>query len=518
MSGISNSCNLLSSGSCRKIIDSDFEFATQFTEDASRRRKPCMTPPVDGPSERPGADPQLNKNPGNDSPLWAAQVVLAAMMSSPEKPLMTLIQERFPNRDNKFYGDVIGIARTGISELIDGLRKFTETESAPILLDRLSFTWRILRQADVLARKPKKSEMPQRTDLSDVKVAFSNLLPRPLQPLQRPLLDALVEWLRLGPDGRFLYHYWCFRRAAKPTRLPEPFAQLVQTKDIELLRTVIWWCLRARREEFIEVPQDESVRVEYGFVVEEVLKDLKGWCGAEIERFPGINGEVERELDKWLRYSHLDLSSDESGPDDANRDPEVAKAFVKHNGLDIKLRIHRPALTGNADERVRQLEATVQQYADEIRALEDRIRTVQSWQSASKPEPQWQPASPPEAVQTEPDVVSFTELREVLKTIDSKYAFDTLNAVQLGEETHLTFRSFASHLFYSLRKRGFSEYPKDEVFTLTYEASGLYECEGFEVSPGSGVQVKVTRKGWALKARGRWLPVRRARVSRLAPE
>jgi hypothetical protein len=465
-----------------------------------------MTGPDGGSAELQRANPALNKSSGNESPAWAAQLALAAMMSSPERPLLALIQETFPTRDTKFYGDVIGLARVGIGELIEGLHKSTATEPAPILLDRLSFTWRILRQADALVWKSKK---PQPTDPSLVGAAFLDILPRPLQQLQQPLLDALVKWLRLGPNGSHFYHYWCFRRAKEPTLLPDPFAHLAQTKDIELLRTVIWWCLRGRREEFIEAPQNENVRVEYEFVVEEVLKDLKGWCGREIERFHGINGEVERELDAWLKYSHLDPSS-------GDLDSEIAKAFVKQNGLDIKLRIHRSVPTGNA-EQVRQLEATIQQYADEIRALEERIRVLQSVQDVVKTD-RAQPAVKLESAQYEPDIAAFTELREVLKTIDSKYAFDTLNAVQLGEDTHLTFRSFASHLFYALRKRGFSEYPKEESLTLTYEASGLYECEGFEVQPGNSIPVKVSRKGWALKVRGRWLPVRRARVSRLSHE
>jgi len=227
------------------------------------------------------------------------------------------------------------------------------------------------------------------------------------------------------------------------------------------------------------------------------------------------SAEVEKELDRWLKYSRLDLSDDETPGDDAKPDPEFARAFLKYNGLDIKLRIHRSASASPSDERVRQLEATIQQYADEVRALEDRIRVLQS---APAPAVVQAISTAPAAPQPEPDLAGFTELREVLKTIDAKYAFDTLNAVQLGEETHLTFRSFAAHLFYALRKRGFSEYPKEETFSLSYEASGLYECEGFEVPPGSSVPVKVTRKGWALKARGRWLPVRRARVNRVVAE
>jgi hypothetical protein len=472
-----------------------------------------MTELFAGAAGNPSGGPILNKNQGNQPPEWEAQEILGAMMSSPEKPLMSLIQERYPNRDTRFYGNLVTLARTAIDELIGGLHRSTDAGPTPILVDRLSFTWRILRQADILARKTKKSALPQNTDLSHVQAAFSTILPRPFTKLHAPLLAALVEWLRLGSDGRYFYHYWCFRRATNPTRLPDPFSTVVSKQDLQLLRTLIWWCLRARREGYVEVAENDSVRVEYGFVVEEVLKDLKGWCGADIDHFPGVADEVEKELDRWLRYSRLDLSAEETLADNVRPDPELAKAFINHNGLDIKLRIHRSAASGPSDERVRQLEATIQQYADEIRTLEDRIRNPQS---TPVPADTSQSCLPPPSDVPEPDIAGFTELREVLKTIDSKYAFDILNAVQLGEETHLTFRSFAAHLFYALRRRGFSEYPKDETFDLSYEASGLYECEGFEVSPGSSVPVKVTRKGWALRARGRWLPVRRARVSRVA--
>ena len=181
---------------------------------------------------------------------------------------------------------------------------------------------------------------------------------------------------------------------------------------------------------------------------------------------------------------------------------------MKHNELTTKLHIHRINTGAEPDRRVQQLEATIRQYADENRALEERLRILEASPV--------QRSSPP--IEAESDNAAFTELREVLKTIDAKYAFDTLSAVQLGEDTHLTLRSFASHLFYALRKRGFSEYPKEDRFTLTYEASGLYDCEGFEIPPGKSALVKVTRKGWALKARGGWLPVRRARVSPLPSE
>jgi len=249
------------------------------------------------------------------------------------------------------------------------------------------------------------------------------------------------------------------------------------------------------------------VRIEFAFVVEEVLNNLKGWCGEEIGQFPDITGEIERELNKWLEYSRLDLPLDDAAPN-AALDPEIARAFVKHNELTTKLHIHRASTGTKSDARVQELEAAIRQYADENQALEERLRILEA---STAPR-----SSPP--IESESDIAAFTELREVLKTIDAKYAFDTLNAVQLGEDTHLTFRSFASHLFYALRKRGFSEYPKEEQFTLMYEASGLYDCEGFEIPPAKSAAVRVTRKGWALKARGRWLPVRRARVSLVASE
>ena len=119
-----------------------------------------MTELFNGAAGNPSGGPTLNRNQGNQAPECDAQDILAAMMSSPEKPLMSLIQERYPNRDTRFYGNVIGLARTGIDELIGGLHRSTDTEPTPILVDRLSFTWKILRQADILARKPKKSTLP----------------------------------------------------------------------------------------------------------------------------------------------------------------------------------------------------------------------------------------------------------------------------------------------------------------------------------------------------------------------
>ena len=428
----------------------------------------------------------------------AIQVVLSRILEAPERQMMPVIREIYPGCDIQFYAPVVSGVRELIQGLIGGLQKPADHDPSPTLLDRLSFSWRILRQADVLLYKTKKSDMLGGGGLQHAASTYYELLP---VPLREPLLKALLSKLRLGEDARYLYQYWAFRRAKTPSELPPPFERIARTQNLELLRTLIWWCIRARKEQYVEVRPNEPVRVAFDYVVEEVVQDLKGWCGNQIENFPDIGGEVERELTAWLAYSRLDLSMDDSASD-LGPDPEIAKAFLKHNELTTKLKIQRAGPDGKNDERVRQLEAQVRQYAEENRALEERLR--------QKQEPS-RVVSTPQG-DSDSTMAQFAELREMLKVIDAKYAFDTLNSVQLGEDTHLTLRSFISHLFYALRKRGFSEYPKEDSFVLTYEASGLYDCDGFEIPPAGSMPVKVTRKGWAFESRGKWLPVRRARV------
>ncbi|MEK7993828.1 MAG: hypothetical protein AAB403_08515 [Planctomycetota bacterium] len=463
-----------------------------------------ITPPAGGLPEHRSTGFVSRQSTGPPSPDWALQVVLAAMVATPHRPLLPLILEKYPGQGNDFYAKVLIPARKLIDALIEGLQEATEADPSPTLLDRLSFSWRFLQRADVLIWKLKKAEIPQNSGIQHAAAAFRNILPI---PLQEPLLAALLAKLRLGGNAQYLFHYWWFRRAKACAKLPAPFGDVARTRNDDLLKTVIWWCLRARREEYVEIRPNEPVRIEFTFVVEQVLEDLKGWCGPEIEQVPDITGEVERELNEWLAYSRLEPPLEDGAPD-IGLDPEIAKAFVKHNALTTKLHIHRREGDSRSDERARQLEATIRQYAEENRSLEERIRVLE----ASTPVT----TSPP--VDSGSEIGVFSELREVLKTIDSKYSFDALNAVQVGEDTHLTLRSFVSHLFYAFRKRGFSEYPKEERFTLTYEASGLYDCDGFEVPPSGNTPVKVTRKGWALNVRGRWLPVRRARVIALEAE
>lgn len=430
------------------------------------------------------------------SPEAAIQVVLADLLEEPGRELITWIQERFPGRDVRFYGPVVNGARALIDEFISGLQKSNRNEPSPTLVDRLSFSWRLMKRADVQVRKGKKSDTPVLCRLEHAETRFQSILS---VPLQKPLLTGLVRGLRLGENAEYLYHYVAFRWAKEPTKLPNPFGNISHNRNIDLLRTLIWWCIRSRSEEYVEVRPNEPVHIEFGYVVGQVLQDLKGWCGPEIEQIASLTSEIEDELNRWLRYSRLDLAEQVGGD---GIDPDLARAFVRHNELTTKLaRIPRLGLS-EGDQRVAHLESQLRQYAEENRSLEERLRAFEDTSRIEVTQP----------TDFDTALSAFAELREVLKIVDTKYAFDTLNSVQTGEETHLTLRSFVTHLFYALRKRGFSEYPDDDEFVLPYETSGLYDCDGFEVPPSSSVKVKVVRKGWAFSARGKWLPVRRARV------
>ena len=455
------------------------------------------TPYVKPDAVRSDPDPVPEPNLHPSAPEDAVQFVLADLIDDPGRQILPWIQTRFPGREGIFYAITMRGVRALIDEVVGGLQKSSSSEPSPTLLDRLSFSWRILRKGDVLIWKTKKVGTPTGSTRDQAASIFQNILS---VPLQEPLLAALLRGLRLGDDARYLSHYSMFRKAKSPNLLLPPFGNIAKHSDADRLRTLIWWCIRARREEYIEVRPKEPVRIEFAFVIEKVVEDLKGWCGTEIEQLSDLTGEVERELNAWLSYSRLEPSSDDNVADGV--DPELAKAFIKHNELTTKLLILRAPGHSEQDEKISELEALVRQYAAENRVLEDLVGSLKNAP----------PTTPVASIDSSVVTDSLSELREVLKTIDTKYSFDALNSVQLGEQTHLTLRSFVSHLFYALRKKGLSEYPKDEEFDLTYEASGLYDCDGFEVPPSGKVQVKVTRRGWALNSRGKWLPIRRARV------
>jgi hypothetical protein len=74
-------------------------------------------------------------------PELAAQTVLAEVVRTPERQLMPLIQEIYPDRELLYYAQVIRTVREIVEKLIGGLQKPIDAEPSPTLLDRLSFSW-----------------------------------------------------------------------------------------------------------------------------------------------------------------------------------------------------------------------------------------------------------------------------------------------------------------------------------------------------------------------------------------
>ena len=425
------------------------------------------------------------------------------MLRNPGPSLVKHLNDVCGARDSEFQVETLQRSRQIVeNSLGTELRTGAKGEAAPTLTDRLSFNWKLMRQADVAVWKLKKSDVPDKTNLETARRVFAALL---AEGVQKPLVEALVDLLRLDSDSRFLRHYWLFRRSKvlRPESLAPPLSNAIHSEERTDLRRVIWWCLRARREEYVEIRPQEPVRVEFSFLVEQILDDLQNLFGSQL---PGdAASDIETELNAWLTYSGLQEPTDGavSSGEEFSIDPKIARAYVKFNDLKTKLHISRSAGAARPSKREALLEAQLREYVEENRTLEEKLRTM-----GERPQP------------TEggggPDSEALLRLGEVLRTIDTKYALDTLNDVQRGSETHLTLRSFVAHLFYSLRKQGLAEYPTTQEFDLTYEDAGLYDCDGFEVQPGTGVHVRVVRPGWALQSRGRSVPIRRARVAKVA--
>jgi hypothetical protein len=432
---------------------------------------------------------------------------------------MDLIQTLYPGRDHGFYVRTKEIALNLIAQILGISLKSTGGEPAPILQDRLSFCWRLLRQADAEVWKLKMADLPERTTREDARKVFHELLP---VPLHDQLLTAILEGLDLEPNASYLYPYLVFRKkgwggkgraATRRQPLPPPLAELTGTQDPRALQRVIWWCIRARQERYITIAKDGEINVEFAYIVDRVVEELVEWYGPQIKGLAGVNVEVERQLDRWLSYSHLDeLVKDD--PEEAESQRQLAMLFVAHNRLETKLVVRDRSVDSHAASKIRALEAAIRRHEEEIRQQAEDIKrrddVIEQLQASAASRSRTAPAPP----DSELSAARHAGLRDFLRVVDSKYSFDSLNAVQLGEDTHLTLATFLAHMFYGLRRAGFGSYPKEDEFVLSYDDSCLYDCDGFELRPGEATGVRVVKRGWAILSRGRTFPVRRARVVR----
>jgi hypothetical protein len=249
-----------------------------------------------------------------------------------------------------------------------------------------------------------------------------------------------------------------------------------------------------------------------------------------VEEVPGLDRIIEEQVDRWLQGIGLagpgwpppeleeqkKLAGDfwerrrrggaPAGGTATNRREQALVEEVRSlreqlgdlSGVRALLRACEAELSNLRDERDRLHEEAARRQ-EELERLQEKVSCFKETGL-----PEWVPAE-------------FRELRGLLILVDEKYSLESLNElVVAGQELEppVTLRQFVSHLFFALRKRGLSHYPDRDEFDLSYNDSALYDCLGFEVSPGSTVRVAVRSKGWALRNGRTLIPVRRARVQR----
>lgn len=430
------------------------------------------------------------------------QIVLAKLLDDPTPIPMELIRAALPEKESNYHGKVLlGIKKLIEEFLSSSLRK---GPYQPILLDRLIFVWTLLRQAENCI-KTYKGELPRILQPENLRDIFSKLLP--VAP-KDCFIQRICRSLGLEEDGRYLLVFRETIIPKKPDRLNLQFFNKTGEVNWDNVNRLILWLIRRRRDRYVDIDKEGMVLVHFPYLSSEIHREIQQWIGTRISESHLLKEKIENQINRWLDYSCI--QGEAKNDDETTK--EIIKNFSKINLLSTKLVVQEFYRDPHDEEKIREFEKISNQYADENKALEEINKKLeeelrQLKQKISKENGENLPEESVQSLLESPE-----EIRDLLKMIDSKYSFDVLQEIQLGGEQIITMKNFLGHLFYTLRKKGFSPYPNEEKFDLPYEQSGLYDCLEFEVSPSESKRVNVVKKGWALKQRDRILPVRKAQV------
>jgi hypothetical protein len=433
------------------------------------------------------------------------QEILSLLLENPSLISSEAIKKSFPEIDLEKQGELFLSVRR-VYENVLNFKTGQMGRGGPDLIHKLRFCWIVLKKADAIIKRKGKEYASSHTSLHQLKTLFEGIIP--FKELHDCFLKQLCRMLYLGENAGFYRHYYLFLSSIKPKNLQINLISSDKGILYDNLRRIIWWNLRRNRYKYVEIEDDKSIIVHFPYIVDTINKDIVKWCKTtEIAQIPNVVEEIENCVNNWLRYSCIE---GENSPSDATEAVEIAAAFIKDNLLKNKIFIMPTTLDDATDKRIKELEAENSRYAEENRKLEETVSHLKDQLLPTK-----QDEISTQQVYDEIDQTSLRELQEFLKSIDSKYSFDALRSVQLGEDQSITMRNFIAHLFYCLRKKAFFSYPTNDEFDLEYEQSGLYQCLGFQVPAGGKVHVKVEKTGWAFKREDRIFPIRKA-VLRLA--
>jgi len=439
--------------------------------------------------------------------------VLAALLKAPSKRLRDVAAEVCEGLDEREREKVVSESREFMKRVAKPSKKSDDPlEAPPFLIDRLSFAWTLLRQIDVQIRSftlpspPKPAnrfQAPPDADSFQREAVVADLANTFFDgALADPLRTTLFGLLSVGDKGEFLVLYRTFLKNTKPRKLELNILRADGTLIEPNAKRLIRWIVRRLSMRYVDVVEGEGV-THCSFAMEQVFGQFLECAGLKKDHpaCSKLKELVNDGLTEWLQYGCLDGAAiPESRPEHL----ALIKAFQEANTL--KERVHFAATTADPikDRRIAELEAELAKAHEEIRSLTAQV-------SAAKAAPQPASAKPIEADAAGEDRTAQA-VRDICKAIESKYPLDTLSDAQHSDDPMLSLRSVLGHLFFVLRRQGLTPYPTEESFHLAYGEAGLFECLEFDLKPGDSREVEVIRRGWAIKAGGRLLPIRRALI------
>jgi len=426
--------------------------------------------------------------------------LLSHVLDKPSTSSQVLAREVFPDKSVSDQIEILSGSREVIEEALN-----TKMDSGlPNRIHRLRFCWTVLRLADNALRLKKNQDFPVMITFDYLTELFTDAFPFPVT--HACLLEKILDKLGVESNGGYIKQYSSFLKSSKQ---PRPLRIQICGREGSLYRNnlgrIIYWIIRKNRYKYVEANNENGRIIHFTALTDDVMEELKKCCReSDLNLYPDLTEEIENQINLWLEYSCLD---GDSLPTDIADQLEIAKSFTRENNLKSKIRFQVVSQDPQEGRKILELESEISRYTDDIRRLEeenDELRkkgAVLDKQTESVEEiPLAKPSN---------DYID-RDLLEYLKIIDSKYSFDVLRSIQLGDEKAVTMKNFIAHFFYGLRKKGLVTYPAELEFELSYEQSGLFNCLGFEVSPGNVEHVKTEKHGWAMKKGESLFPIKKA--------
>lgn len=444
------------------------------------------------------------------------QAALAAILTNPTKRLREVVRTACGSEDDRTQSEVFSQAREIMKDVASTPFRQVEraNEPPPLLIDRLSFAWALLKKADSQIRQTTRPKPPQPAGRFQTAPKAEELLHKLLvdelstnllcPTLGGPLQSALFELLGVDEKGQFLLHYYDFLKATKPKKLDLNVLQGDGTLSDRNARRLIRWIIRKLKMKYIDV-EEGGVITHGAFLMEETAGQFYEWAGLKKQACDSrvVTDLIADEISNWLTYSCLEGDTLPEEPEDQ---AALIKVFQRDNKLTDRVHSAPPLADPIKDRRIAELESALAKANEEIRSLESKLASAPSTPTSAPPRPS-----------VSRDDASAQAVRDVCKAIESKYPLDKLSDAQHSDDPMLSLKGVLNHLFFVLRRQGLTAYPTEDMFNLSYDQSGLYECLSFEVPAGESRDVEVVQRGWAIKSGDRLLPIRRATVRAAAP-